>query len=206
MVYKKLKDLVEQAVLDGELTAEEERVLMARAREMGQDLDEFKSYLENRRKDWARYRASEEKKRQEYERIEQEIAQEKRKRPALNLAERISELENRYYTTSDEKRREIEKELGKVITPTDQESLFELANFLFSKYSYGKFNDLYKPRLNEWINAGLLSFPSDERFKNLETAFKEKQKKRKKPIVILVSCCFILLIILAILQELGVIE
>lgn len=174
MVYKKLKNLVEQAVRDGELTAEEERVLMARARDMGQDLDEFKSYLENERKDWARYWASEEKKRQEYERKEQE----KRKRPALNLAERISEIESSsYYKRNEEKRREIGKVLGKVIAPTDQESLFELANFLFSKYSYGKFKDLYKTRLNEWINAGRLSFPSDERFKNLETAFKEKQEK-----------------------------
>ncbi len=201
MIYKKLKDLVEQAVRDGELTAEEERALMARAREMGQDLDEFKSYLENERKDWARYRASQEEARQEKEREKQE----KRKRPALYLAERISELESSsFYDTNQEKRREIEKELGKVITPTDQESLFELANFLFSKYSYGKFNDLYKPRLNECINMGLLSFPSDERFKNLETAFKEKQTKEEKTrVIVIVSSlliAFILIIICAIFQ------
>ena len=66
MIYKKLKDLTYEALRDGELTVEEESRLMARAREMGQDLDEFRSYLEAERKSRVAYLAEQENRKAQY--------------------------------------------------------------------------------------------------------------------------------------------
>lgn len=191
MVYKKLQDLVDTALYDDVITAEEEARLMARAREMGQDIDEFKSYLEGRKNSRAEWVAKCKKEKEEDE-----------NRPTLKLAERISHIEgSTFWDTNEEKRREIREALGKVITPTNQESLFELANFLFSKYSYGKFKDLYKARLTECINKGVFSFPSDERFKSLENAFKQKELNRLKTVGILTGSLVVIILIIIIIAN-----
>lgn len=191
MIYKKLKDLTYEALRDGELTVEEESRLMARAREMGQDLDEFRSYLESERKSWVAYLAEEEKLRQERE-----------NRPAyVKLSEEISRYESNSYSDSKTKKTFIEEELGKVIIPTDQEGLFQLANYLFSKYSHGKFAYIYKSRLKECLSAGKLSFPDDKRFESLETAFKETGIKRLKTIGILAGSIVVIILIIIILAN-----
>lgn len=191
MIYKKLQDLVEQALSDDVITAEEESRLMARAREMGQDLDEFKSYLEGRKKSRAAWLAEQEKLRQERE-----------NRPAyVKLSEEISYYESNSYSDSKTKKEFIEKELGKVIIPTDQEGLFQLANYLFSKYSHGKFAYIYKSRLKECLSAGKLSFPDDKRFESLETAFKETGIKRLKTIGILAGSIVVIILIIIILAN-----
>ncbi len=190
MIYKKLKDLTDEALRDGELTVEEESRLMARAREMGQDLDEFRSYLEAERKSRVAYLAEEEKLRQERE-----------NRPAyVKLSEEISSWESCSFS-AEFRKKNIEKVLGKVIIPTDQEGLFQLANYLFSKYSHGKFAYIYKSRLKECLSAGKLSFPDDKRFESLETAFKETGIKRLKTIGILAGSIVVIILIIIILAN-----
>lgn len=193
MIYKKLKDLTYEALRDGELTVEEESRLMARAREMGQDLDEFRSYLEAERKDWVAYLAKQENQRQEHE-----------NRPAyVKLAEEIARIESysRENWSDSDKKKSIRQELGKVIIPTNQEGLFQLANYLFSKYSHGKFVYIYKSRLKECLSAGKLSFPDDKRFESLETAFKETGIKRLKTIGILAGSIVVIILIIIILAN-----
>ncbi len=196
MIYKKLKDLTYEALRDGELTVEEESRLMARAREMGQDLDEFRSYLEAERKSWVAYLAEEEKLRQEHE-----------NRPAyVKLSEKISYYESNSYSDSKTKKTFIEEELGKVIIPTDQEGLFQLANYLFSKYSHGSFGYIYKSRLKECLSAGKLSFPDDKRFESIETAFKKKLRNEWLWPVLGLIGVFVFGAIMAILENLGIID
>jgi parvulin-like peptidyl-prolyl isomerase len=189
MIYKKLQDLVDQALSDDVITAEEESRLMARAREMGQDLDEFKSYLEGRKKQRAAWLAEQEK---------------RENRPAyVKLAETIARVES-YSKKSwsySEKKERIQRELGEVIIPTNQEGLFQLANYLFSKYSHGKFAYIYKSRLKECLSAGKLSFPDDKRFESLETAFKETGIKRLKTIGILAGSIVVIILIIIILAN-----
>lgn len=189
MIYKKLKDLVDQALSDNVITAEEESRLMARAREMGQDLDEFKSYLEGRKKSSAAWLAEQE---------------ERKNRPAhVKLAEEIARVESysKKIWSDSEKKKRIQQELGEVIIPTNQEGLFQLANYLFSKYSHGKFAYIYKSRLKECLSAGKLSFPDDKRFESLETAFKETGIKRLKTIGILAGSIVVIILIIIILAN-----
>lgn len=186
MVYKKLQDLVNTALNDNEITAEEEARLMARAREMGQDLDEFKSYLEGKKKDGARRKAHE----QEYE----------NRLAHVKLGDKIALYES-LYSNIEHLKSAITKELGEVVIPNDPEGLFQLSNFLFAKYSDGKFKDLYKARLTECINKGVFSFPSDERFKSLETAFKQKELNRLKAVGILAGSLVLIILIIIIIAN-----
>lgn len=195
MIYKKLKDLTYEALRDGELTVEEESRLMARAREMGQDLDEFRSYLEAERKSWVASLAEQEKLRQERE-----------NRPAyVKLSEEISSWESSSLDAKYRKRH-IEEELGRVIIPTDQEGLFQLVNYLFSKYSHGDFAYIYKSKLKECLSAGKLSFPDDKRFESIETAFKKKLRNEWLWPVLVLTGCFVFMAIMAILENLGIID
>ena len=203
MIYKKLKDLTYEALRDGELTVEEESRLMARAREMGQDLDEFRSYLEAERKKWVALIAEREKEKKEQEKLRQE----RENRPAyVKLSEEISRYESNSYYNSEEKARHIKEELGKVIIPTDQEGLFQLVNYLFSQYSHGSFNYLYKSRLKECLSAGRLSFPDDKRFESIETAFKKKLRNEWLWIVLLGIGVSVIMATMAILENLGIID
>lgn len=195
MIYKKLKDLVDEALRDDVITEEEESRLMARAREMGQDLDEFKSYLEGRKNNHAAWLATCEKARQEHE-----------NRPVyVKLSEEISKIENNSFYDNRSKKEEIGKEIGKVIIPTDQEGLFQLANYLFSQYSHGNFTDLYKSKLRECLSTGKLSFPSDERFKSIETAFKKKLKNELLLPLLLIIGSLAFCAVMAILENFGII-
>ena len=140
MIYKKLKDLVDTALYDDVITAEEEARLMARAREMGQDIDEFKSYLEGRKNCRAEWVAK---------------CKKHENRPTyVKLGEKIARLEDIYSDESENRVKYIKGELDEVVIPTDQEGLFQLANFLFSKYSYGKNRYIYKRKLSECVNTG----------------------------------------------------
>ncbi|MEE1252058.1 MAG: hypothetical protein UHK52_03055 [Bacteroidales bacterium] len=187
-VYKKLQDLTETALGDGVLTEREEAILIAKAKEMGQDLSEFMIYLEDAKQYRAKVLAEREKKRQELE-----------NRPVyVKLAEKITSIETGWHKDDDDyQEKEIQKALSEVVNPSDQEGLFQLTNYLFSKYTqsekHSSCKSLYKRKFEECLNSGLLSFPSDERFKNLNEALKEQKEKEKKEFIrmlIIAGCAF----------------
>lgn len=172
MYDKKLEQLIDAALADGELTQKEKQVLFKKAQEMGIDLDEFEMVLDARlvKKNNT-----------------QNVLKSENNSSVSKLQKEISII-----ISNNDNKEKREAKIKNFPIPNTKDDLFNFVTFSLSKISddsSSDYRDIYEAKYLECISKAEILFPNDPMFIGVANKYKEiKAADRKRMIKMLLGC------------------
>lgn len=176
MYDKKLEQLIDAALADGELTQKEKQVLFKKAQEMGIDLDEFEMVLDARL-------------------VKKNNTQNVLKSETNSSVSKLQKEISIIISNNDNKEKreaKIKAKIENFPVPNTKDDLFNFVTFSLSKISddsSSDYSDIYEAKYLECISKAEILFPNDPMFIGVANKYKEiKAADRKRMIKMILGC------------------